>query len=93
MMKELHSIGSNLNQIAARANAIGHIDCTIFQYEAKRYGVLYCALRDKKSLDGMCDIMVRVEDASKINRIVERFKLGYCRYCKHKERNSEVQSH
>jgi hypothetical protein len=36
MMKELHAIGSNLNQIAARANAISHIDRTVFQYEANR---------------------------------------------------------
>lgn len=51
-------------------------DLKQFTHEAKRYGVLYCALRDKKSLDGMCDIMVRAEDASKINRIVERFELA-----------------
>jgi hypothetical protein len=51
-------------------------DLRRFVQEAKRYGVLYCALRDKKSIDGMCDIMVRAEDASKINRIVERFKLA-----------------
>ena len=45
--------------------------------EAKRYGVVYCALRGKeRSADGMVDIMVRAEDASKINRIVERFKLA-----------------
>jgi len=36
VMKELHAIGNNLNQIAARANAIGHIDRTTFQYEANR---------------------------------------------------------
>jgi hypothetical protein len=36
MMRELHAIGSNLNQIAARANATGDIDRTIFQYEANR---------------------------------------------------------
>jgi hypothetical protein len=42
-------------------------DLKKFCQEAKRYGVLYCALRDKKNLDGMCDIMVRTEDASKIN--------------------------
>lgn len=48
-----------------------------FATEAKRYGVVYCALRGKeKSADGMVDIMVRAEDASKINRIVERFKLA-----------------
>jgi len=56
--------------------AVKHEDLQKFTQEAKRYGVLYCALRDKKSLDGMCDIMVRAEDASKINRIVERFKLA-----------------
>lgn len=56
--------------------AVRNEDLKKFVQEAKRYGVLYCALRDKKSLDGMCDIMVRAEDASKINRIVERFKLA-----------------
>ena len=56
--------------------AVRNVDLKKFCQEAKRYGVLYCALRDKKSLDGMCDIMVRAEDASKINRIVERFKLA-----------------
>ena len=38
-----------------------------FALEAKRY---------ERSADGMVDIMVRAEDASKINRIVERFKLA-----------------
>ena len=56
--------------------AVRNEDLQQFTREAKRYGVLYSALRDKKSLDGMCDIMVRAEDASKINRIVERFKLA-----------------
>jgi hypothetical protein len=56
--------------------AVKNEDLQKFTQEAKRYGVLYCALRDKKSIDGMCDVMVRVEDASKIDRIVERFKLA-----------------
>ncbi len=49
-----------------------------FTEEAKRYGVLYSALINKKtkSHDGVIDIMVRAEDAAKINRIVERFKLS-----------------
>jgi len=51
-------------------------DLPKFSKEAKRYGVLYCALRDKKDKDGMCDIMVRADDAGKINRIVERFSLA-----------------
>jgi len=36
MMRELLAIGRNLNQIAAKANATGHIDRTLFQYEANR---------------------------------------------------------
>ena len=49
-----------------------------FTEEAKRYGVLYSALINKKnkSNDGIVDIMVRAEDAAKINRIVDRFNLA-----------------
>lgn len=36
MMRELHAIGVNINQIATKANATGHIDRTQFQYEANR---------------------------------------------------------
>lgn len=51
-------------------------DLSIFVREAKRYGILYATLKDKKDLDGMCDIMVRSEDGAKINRIIERFHLA-----------------
>lgn len=47
-----------------------------FCEEAKKYGVLYCVLKDKNADDGLTDIMVRAEDASKINRIFERFNLA-----------------
>lgn len=63
--------GKELKVFAVKAE-----DLPKFSKEAKRYGVLYCALRDKKDKDGMCDIMVRAEDAAKINRIVERFSLA-----------------
>lgn len=43
---------------------------------AKKYGVLYCVLKDNKAEDGLTDIMVRAEDAGKINRIFERFGLA-----------------
>jgi hypothetical protein len=36
LIRELQAIGVNLNQIAAKANATGHIDNSIFQYEANR---------------------------------------------------------
>lgn len=53
-------------------------DFELFAKEAKKYGILYSALIDKKgtNLDGFIDIMVRAEDAPKINRIYERFKLS-----------------
>lgn len=47
-----------------------------FCKEAKKYGVLYCVLKDRDATDGITDIMVRAEDASKINRIFERFELS-----------------
>ena len=47
-----------------------------FTEEAKRYGVLYSALINKKAKDGVIDILVKAEDASKINRIVQRFDLA-----------------
>lgn len=47
-----------------------------FCKEAKKYGVLYCALRQKNAKDGVVDIMARAEDASKIGRIFERLQLS-----------------
>lgn len=49
-----------------------------FSEEAKKYGILYCVLADKKNekIDGIVDIMVRQEDASKVNRIAERFNFA-----------------
>ena len=47
-----------------------------FCEEAKKYGVLYCVLKDNHAADGLTDIMVRAEDAGKINRIFERFGLA-----------------
>lgn len=35
MMRQLHAIGNNLNQLAAKAHATGHLDRAIFQQEAE----------------------------------------------------------
>lgn len=51
-------------------------DLKKFCQEAKKYGVLYCVLKDRDATDGITDIMVRAEDAGKINRIFERFQLA-----------------
>ena len=52
-------------------------DLKQFVTEAKRYGVLYCAVRNPRgSADGLVDVVVKQEDASRINRIVERFQFA-----------------
>lgn len=56
--------------------AIRHKDLKTFCEEAKRYGVLYSVLKEKNNTDGICDIMVRAEDAAKISRIVDKYELA-----------------
>ena len=56
--------------------AVRDEELEVFCREAKKYGVLYCVLKDKDATDGLTEIMVKAEDASKINRIFERFNLA-----------------
>ena len=56
--------------------AIHHSDLEKFCTEAKHYGVLYSVLKEKNNTDGIVDIMVRAEDASKISRMVDKFDLA-----------------
>ena len=47
-----------------------------FHKEAKRYGILYTTIANKKiAKDGMVDLFVRAEDAPKVNHIIKKFKL------------------
>lgn len=55
--------------------AVQDKDLMQFCKEAKKYGVLYCVLKDRDATDGITDVMVRAEDTSKVNRIFERFAL------------------
>lgn len=58
--------------------SIPNKDLKKFSEQAKRYGVLYCVLRDKynKNENAPVDIIARAEDASKIQRIVDKFDMG-----------------
>lgn len=49
-----------------------------FAREAKRYGVLYTVVKDKEK-SGPLDLIVRREDAGKINRIIDRLGIGTVR--------------
>ena len=57
---------------------VKNADLKKFTQEAKKYGVLYCVLADRKNKDPSAevDVIARAEDASKISRIVERFDLA-----------------
>ena len=54
-------------------------DLKKFTQEAKKYGVLYNVLADRKTENPKApvDIIARAEDAAKINRIMERFHLSH----------------
>lgn len=47
-------------------------DMTRFAQEAKRYGILFTALRDRNNPSEPVDLLVKAEDASKVNRVLER---------------------
>jgi len=52
-------------------------DLKKFAQGAKQYGIVYCVLRNSKhTQDGVCDIMVKADDAPKISRLVERLKFA-----------------
>ena len=56
--------------------AINDENLMTFCKEAKKYGVMYCVLKDTDAKDGLTDIMIREEDVGKVNRIFERFDLA-----------------
>lgn len=56
--------------------AIKAKDLKLFADEAKKYGILYAAVINKKQPDGLVDVVVNANDAAKVNRITERFALS-----------------
>ena len=46
-----------------------------FNSEAKKYGVLFTAVKDNTNNTGLCDIIAKQEDVTKLNYIME--KMGY----------------
>lgn len=57
--------------------AVKQSDLKKFAQGAKQYGIVYCVRRSSKNdPNAMCDIIVKAEDAPKINRVVEVFKFA-----------------
>ena len=50
-------------------------DISRFNKEAKKYGVLFTAVKDNTNNSGLCDIIAKQEDVTKLNYIMER--MGY----------------
>ena len=69
---------TNLVKSGKRLKIFGIQDenVALFCREAKKYGVLYCVLKDNDANDGITDIMVKEDDGPKISRIVDRFNLA-----------------
>lgn len=55
---------------------IGMDQVPYFNDMAKKYGVMFVAVKDTKSVDGKCDIMFRTEDAARVNRIFDRLAIS-----------------
>ena len=47
-----------------------------FAQMAKKYGILFTALRAKKNPDNMLDLMVKIDDMSKVDRVLQRLKIA-----------------
>ena len=47
-----------------------------FNAMAKKYGVMFVAVRDRKNPDGKCDIMFRLEDSARVTRIFDRLAIS-----------------
>ena len=51
-------------------------DMKQFAEEARKYGILYAAIFNRKRKDGLVDVVVNANDAAKVNRIADRFALS-----------------
>ena len=47
-----------------------------FNEMAKKYGVMFVAVKDKRQQGGTCDIMFRADDAARVNRIFEKLSIS-----------------
>ena len=57
--------------------AVKNSDLEQFTREAKRYGIVYCVLKDKNGTpNGTSEVMAKAEDASKISRIMDRLEFA-----------------
>ena len=51
-------------------------DIPYFNEMAKKYGVMFVAVKDKNQRGGSCDIMFRTDDAARVDRIFDRLAIS-----------------
>lgn len=57
--------------------AVKNEDLETFMTSAKKYGILYAVVRDPNGRDhDVTDVIVKSEDAGRVNRLVDKFKLN-----------------
>lgn len=57
--------------------AVKNEDLETFMTSAKKYGILYAVIRDPNGMDhDVTDVIVKSEDAGRVNRLVEKFDLN-----------------
>lgn len=70
-LKRMISDGSPLKVQRIRVDEIPR-----FNEMAKKYGVMFVAVKDKRQQGGVCDIMFRADDAARVNRICEKLAIS-----------------
>ena len=70
-LKRMISDGSPLKVQRIRVDEIPR-----FNEMAKKYGVMFVAVKDKRQQGGTCDIMFRADDAARVNRICEKLAIS-----------------
>lgn len=58
-----------------KAYTIKQKDCAEFQRQAKGYGIMFCPVPYRKT-DATVDVLVFADDASRVDRIVEKFDIS-----------------
>lgn len=71
VLKNMLRSGKELRMFSLRKT-----DLKRFCEEAKHYGIVYSVIRSPKATDGLVELMVRAEDAARLNVIFERFHLA-----------------
>lgn len=82
------SVAKIVNQSKnVRVFSIKDEDLSTFKSLAKKYGILYSVIRDLNLGDGLKDVMIKGEDASKLQRVFD--VMGYGNVEHEKEQNIE----